>query len=70
MAKLLTYGGQVIDPTARIYIYIHVYIDRHGMEALRRASKAEAALRERQKVDSDAGALEVLSTWGTREDCY
>ena len=23
MAKLLTYGGQVIDPTAYIYIYIH-----------------------------------------------
>ena len=24
MARLLTYDGQVIDPTAYIYIYIHV----------------------------------------------
>ena len=30
VAKLLTYGGQVIDPTAyisHIYIYIYIYID-------------------------------------------
>ena len=26
VAKLLTYGGQVIDPTAYIYIYTHIYI--------------------------------------------
>ena len=26
MAKLLTYDGQVIDPTAYIYIYIYIYI--------------------------------------------
>ena len=27
MAKLLTYDGQVIDPTAYIYIYIYIYPD-------------------------------------------
>ena len=26
VAKLLTYGGQVIDPTAYTYIYIYIYI--------------------------------------------
>ena len=26
MAKLLTYDGQVIDPTACIYIYIYIYV--------------------------------------------
>ena len=25
MAKLLSYGGQIIDPTTYIYIYIHTY---------------------------------------------
>ena len=25
MAKLLTFDGQVIDPTAYIYIYIYIY---------------------------------------------
>ena len=26
VAKLLTYGGQVIDPTAHTYIYMCIYI--------------------------------------------
>ena len=26
VAKLLTYGGQVIDPTAYIYIYVCMYV--------------------------------------------
>ena len=25
MAKLLTFDGQVIDPTAYIYIYLYIY---------------------------------------------
>ena len=30
VAKLLTYGGQVIDPTAYIYIHTYIYICRYS----------------------------------------
>ena len=34
MAKLLTYDGQVIDPTAYIYIHTHVLLGPEALESL------------------------------------
>ena len=34
VTKLLTYGGQVIDPTAYIYIYICMALDRFAAYVL------------------------------------